>query len=235
MNEQQAKNLQLWNSVFTTDPTAVKEINGKQYKGHSPDPYWIIEQATKHFGAAGIGWGVEVVSQQFQQVSTDDWLHTAVVRVWYMQDGKRGHVEHIGGTKAAYKTSAGKIMVDEDAAKKSVTDGMVKALSMLGFAGDIFSGAWDRDNYVDHAGAIHKEQRNETERQRVLDTQLNPLLEKVRSAKTREEMDEQYKKAVRLANQYVNVWPDLKDIVLSTGKEAVQTLKQLSADQGGAQ
>ena len=59
MNEQQAKNLQLWNSVFTTDPTAVKEITGKQYKGHSPDPYWIIEQATKHFGAAGIGWGVE--------------------------------------------------------------------------------------------------------------------------------------------------------------------------------
>jgi hypothetical protein len=39
-------------------------------------------------------------------------------------------------------------MVDEDAGKKSVTDGMVKCLSMIGFAGDIFSGRWDDSKYV---------------------------------------------------------------------------------------
>jgi hypothetical protein len=43
-------------------------------------------------------------------------------------------------------------MVDEDAPKKSVTDGMVKCLSMLGFAGDIFSGQWDDSKYVQWAG-----------------------------------------------------------------------------------
>ena len=42
-------------------------------------------------------------------------------------------------------------MVDEDAPKKSVTDGMVKCLSMLGFAGDIFSGQWDDSKYVAYA------------------------------------------------------------------------------------
>lgn len=234
MNEQQAKNLQLWNSVFTTDPTAVKEITGKQYKGHSPDPYWIIEQATKHFGAAGIGWGVEVVSQQFQQVSTDDWLHTAVVRVWYMQDGKRGHVEHIGGTKAAYKTSSGKIMVDEDAAKKSVTDGMVKALSLLGFAGDIFSGVWDKGGYVQTANAVHQDERDQKEYQRIFEANLSPLLDEIRKAKTREEMDAPYKKAVRVANRFANTYPDFKDIVVNTGKEAGQKIKSM-ADQGDAQ
>jgi len=34
----------------------------------------------------------------------------------------------MGGTKAAYKTAKGVLMVDEDAGKKSVTDGMVKCL-----------------------------------------------------------------------------------------------------------
>jgi hypothetical protein len=43
--------------------------------------------------------------------------------------------DQMGGTKAAYKTSKGALLVDEDAGKKSVTDGMVKCLSMIGFAG----------------------------------------------------------------------------------------------------
>jgi hypothetical protein len=57
----------------------------------------------------------------------------------------------MGQTKAAYTSAAGKHIVDEDAPKKSVTDGMVKCLSMLGFAGDIFSGQWDDSAYVQWA------------------------------------------------------------------------------------
>lgn len=154
MNE----NMALWNAVFMTDPSAVKPITGKSYSGNSPKPYWLIQQATKQFGACGIGWGVEVVSSTFQQCSPDDWLHTAIVRVWYIQDGKKGVIEQAGGTKAAYKTSSGKVLVDEDAAKKSVTDGMVKCLSMIGFAGDIFSGRWDDSKYVHDAAAYFQEQ-----------------------------------------------------------------------------
>jgi hypothetical protein len=48
-------------------------------------------------------------------------------------------------------------MVDEDAGKKSVTDGMVKCLSMIGFAGDIFSGRWDDSNYVEWAAEQFRE------------------------------------------------------------------------------
>jgi len=140
-------NKELWDSVCRTDPKAVKAITGKQYQGNSPKPYWIIEKATEKFGPCGIGWGIEVVKESFQQVSADDYLHTAIVRVWYVYDGKRGQIEQSGGTKASYKTSSGKIMVDEDAAKKSITDGMIKCLSMIGFAGDIFSGRWDDSKY----------------------------------------------------------------------------------------
>lgn len=147
-------NLSLWNSVCVTDPAHVKPITGKQYQGHSPKPYWLIQRATEVFGPVGIGWGVTVKSERFERLSDTDVLHVAVVSVWYVVDGKRSETfDQMGGTKAAYKTKNGGMVVDEDAGKKSVTDGMVKCLSMIGFAGDIFSGMWDDSKYVEWAAA----------------------------------------------------------------------------------
>ena len=145
-------NMDLWNRVFVTDPRAVKQITGKPYKGHSPKPYWLIERATQEFGSCGEGWGVEVKSEGFHRMTDTDVMHSAVVVVWYMKDGKRCAIEQMGQTKACYKTASGSMMLDEDAGKKSVTDGMVKCLSMIGFAGDIFSGMWDDSKYVEWAG-----------------------------------------------------------------------------------
>lgn len=145
-------NLTLWNEAFMTDPKAVKPITGKSYKGNSPKPFWLIERATQVFGPVGIGWGCTVKSERFERMSETDVLHVAVVSVWYVWEGKRSEsVDQMGGTKACYKTSSGSLLVDEDAGKKSVTDGMVKCLSMLGFAGDIFSGRWDDSKYVAEA------------------------------------------------------------------------------------
>ena len=140
-------NMKLWQSVCVTDPRAVKPITGKQYKGNSPKPYWVIQRATEVFGPCGLGWGVQILSERFERFG-DEALHIAHVKVWYLQDGVRGEIEQMGQTRAAYTSAAGKHIVDEDAPKKSATDGMVKCLSMLGFAGDIFSGQWDDSKYV---------------------------------------------------------------------------------------
>lgn len=145
-------NMKLWNEVKVTDPHAVKKITGKSYQGNSPKPYWLIQRATEVFGPIGKGWGVDVKSERFERLSETDVLHVAVVSVWYVIDGARTSTfDQMGGTKACYMTGAGKLMVDEDAGKKSVTDGMVKCLSMIGFAGDIFSGQWDDSKYVEWA------------------------------------------------------------------------------------
>ena len=140
-------NMELWRSVCVTDPRAVKPITGKQYKGNSPKPYWVIQRATEVFGPCGLGWGVQILSERFERFG-DEALHIAHVKVWYLKDGNRCEIEQMGQTRAAYISAAGKHIVDEDAPKKSATDGMVKCLSMLGFAGDIFSGQWDDSKYV---------------------------------------------------------------------------------------
>lgn len=150
-------NKAVWDRVFKTDPKAVKPITGKPYDGNSPKPYWLIERATEEFGPVGQGWGVIVKSERFERMTETDVLHVAVVSVWYTVDGKRTETfDQMGGTKACYKTSKGHMVVDEDAGKKSVTDGMVKCLSMIGFAGDIFSGRWDDSKYVQAVGAEYR-------------------------------------------------------------------------------
>jgi hypothetical protein len=75
-------------------------------------------------------------------------MHIALVRVWYKWNGERGEVQHVGGTPFSGVRSSGKTFIDEDAPKKSVTDALVKALSMIGFAGDIFMGRYDDSKYI---------------------------------------------------------------------------------------
>lgn len=146
-------NLELWHLVEKTDPAHVKAITGKSYKGTSPKPHWIVMKATETFGPIGIGWGFTVDERIERGALISDGfyeqMHIAKVKVWYKWNGERGEVEHIGGTTFSGKYSSGKTFTDEDAPKKSVTDALVKALSMIGFAGDIFMGRFDDSKYVE--------------------------------------------------------------------------------------
>ena len=142
-------NLTLWHSVERTPKEHTKAITGKSYSGTSPKPHYLVHKATETFGPCGIGWGFNIVSERIEDgAAAGERLHIALVRVWYEWNGKRGEVEHIGGTPFSGVRSSGKTFIDEDAPKKSVTDALVKALSMIGFAGDIFMGRYDDSKYV---------------------------------------------------------------------------------------
>jgi hypothetical protein len=142
------ENMKFWESVKKTDPKRVKAITGKQYKGNSPQPYYLVERMTEAFGMCGIGWGLNIINERMERMTDTDILHVAVIELWYVYGDKKGSITQIGQTKACYKKNDGGLMVDEDAPKKSVTDAMTKCMSYLGFAGDIFSGMWDDSKYV---------------------------------------------------------------------------------------
>lgn len=153
-------NKDLWSRVCVTDPSAVKEITGKQYRGNSPKPYWIVERLTEEFGPCGIGWGFSIKSERMERLSPDDVLHVAVINFWYLLGDKVGKIEQVGQTKATYMSSKDKLIVDEDAPKKSVTDALIKCASYIGFAGDIFAGRWDDSKYVAWAAEEWKVRNN---------------------------------------------------------------------------
>ena len=145
-------NLKLWHQVEKTPIEHTKNITGKSYKGTSPKPHYLVQKATETFGPCGIGWGFSVEERIESGAMIADGffekMHIAKVKVWYKWDGERGEVEHIGGTVFSGKYASGKTFTDEDAPKKSVTDALVKALSMIGFAGDIFMGRYDDSKYL---------------------------------------------------------------------------------------
>ncbi len=145
----------LWDAVSRTPKEYTKAITGKPYKGTSPAPYYLVRKATETFGPCGIGWGFTIPEQNLFTGREGTIIHVAKVRVWYLMDGKRGEVEHLGQTVFSGKNRNGEF-TDEDAFKKSVTDGLTKALSMLGFAGDIFMGRYDDSKYV---AELEQEQR----------------------------------------------------------------------------
>ena len=151
-------NLALWNTVEQTPPSQVKPITGKAYQGTSPKPYYLVQKATETFGPIGIGWGFSIVDERIEEGAGGERMSIARVKVWYKWNGERGEVEHIGGTSFSGIRSSGKPFTDEDAPKKSVTDALIKALSMIGFAGDIFMGRYDDSKYVADLKAEEREQ-----------------------------------------------------------------------------
>jgi len=150
-------NLSLWQSVEKTDPAYTKGFQkGGGFSGTAVNATWLARRATEAFGPIGIGWGVQVIGQHYANgaplladgvVVGNEIVHTVHIRLWYVRDGVRGEIEHIGCTTFVGSNKKG-FFSDEDHAKKSLTDATTKALSLLGFGADIHLGRYDDNKYV---------------------------------------------------------------------------------------
>ncbi len=140
-------NLALWTKVEDIDPEHTKAISGKDYSGTSPKPQYMIKLATEHLGPVGKGFGWSVIDDGIERFG-DTAIHFCRIRFWWRDGEDIREYENYGQTKMAYTTAKGQAKVDEDAPKKSLTDAIVKCLSHLGFAANIFLGRWDDSGYV---------------------------------------------------------------------------------------
>ena len=115
----------------------------------------MIKCLTDLFGPVGQGFGWRVIAEGFERFG-DTALHWCRIEFWHTDRGNT--FEAYGQTKAAYVTSAGKMRVDEDAPKKSLTDAIVKAASQIGIAANIFLGRWDDQKYVAEVNAEYRKE-----------------------------------------------------------------------------
>lgn len=134
------KNLSLWNSVEKTDPKHTKKVTfGRGFT--AIDPYYQIKCATEQFGAAGDGWGWEVVRvEEFREIASIGLL----IRLWH--GSVDNYIEQWG--QGSFYTDKDKTKPDHDVLKKATTDGLTKCLSYLGFNADVFTGKFDDNKYV---------------------------------------------------------------------------------------
>lgn len=149
--------LELWNKVQETDPNFTKAFSKSGgFRGTSISPTYNNKKATQMFGPCGIGWGVEVIGQSFQEGAVlfteklpvgREVIHIVQINFWYIYNGEKGNVPSFGQTVFVGQNKNG-LFTDEEAPKKSLTDAVTKALSMLGFSADIFFGMFDDVRYI---------------------------------------------------------------------------------------
>ncbi len=134
-------NTKIWDAVKNTDPHHVKSV--QQRGGFSAiDAQYTIQRATEQFGPVGQGWGYDV-EYDYKQLPGDVCLIFAYVTVWHgSRENKYGPIAGCNPLLDAKKR------VDDDAAKKALTDALTKALSHLGFSADVFLGMYDDNKYV---------------------------------------------------------------------------------------
>ncbi|HBU1808180.1 TPA: hypothetical protein MCS17_001665 [Klebsiella pneumoniae] len=163
-------NLALWKRVFKTDERFTKAFT-QNGGGTSINGTYLTMLATREFGLKGSGWGVDILEERFDDGApitrtvkgtdgNNTWElisdgnggfltekhHVIKIRLWYLVNDVRGEEYAYGCTPYIYGSKYGPIC-DGEAAKKSLTDATKKALSGLGFSGDIFMGLYDNAEY----------------------------------------------------------------------------------------
>ena len=154
-----SNHLDLWNRFADIDPAFTKPITGKDYRGTSPNPHYVIHCLTEMFGPVGVGFGWEVEQDEFTPIG-EEVLHWCRIRFWHT-DRSNGFSAY-GQTKALMKTKNG-LRLDEDAPKKSLTDAITKAASQIGIAANIFLGRWDDSKYVAEVNAEYRQEERKTD------------------------------------------------------------------------
>jgi len=212
MSEQ---NMQIWSKVDKTDTRFTKKakVNGQDITSLSGTA--MVMKATELFGPVGIGWGWRIVEERFDEgheIFTGEGDkracigreigHTVKIALWFMQNDKRGEIEQYGCTRYQYKTSYG-MTTDGEAPKKSLTDAIKKALSMLGFSADVFLGLFDDQDYVQQLQAeqaIEQAEDRDAEIERQKQERLDyikSVVETMQGAQSMQELKKLHDHAVR--------------------------------------
>jgi hypothetical protein len=140
-------NMKLWDSVSKSDPKYLKRVSLGARSFTSIDPQYQVKSATEAFGPVGVGWGWEA-NTHFVNLSNGDTAVISDVSVWTGEPSNR--YGPFPGCRKFFDATKGRM--SEDAPKMSVTDGLTKALSHLGFNADVFLGEHDGNKYTADSG-----------------------------------------------------------------------------------
>lgn len=196
-------NLDFWNKVQETDPKYTKAFNrGGGFKGTSINPTYNNKKVTEQFGMCGTGWGWDVINERYQRGAPilingkevcKEITHVLQISFWYKLNGEIGRIPSFGQTSYVGNNKNG-IYTDEEAPKKSQTDAITKALSLLGFSADVFLGMYDDVKYVNDIRDNHTEKSpkapkvlTDAERRTNAEKFVNDFIDQIENTKSKDE------------------------------------------------
>jgi len=135
--------MDLWDRVKKSDPKYLKKVSFGSRTFTAIDPQYQVRSATQQFGAVGEGWGWHAETK-VHQLSNGDAAVISDVSIWH---GSQANLfGPFPGCRKLFDAAKGRLA--EDAPKMSVTDGLTKGLSHLGFNTDVFLGEMDGNKYA---------------------------------------------------------------------------------------
>lgn len=171
-SDSERDNLDIWRRVMRTDPQYTKPLDIGGFKATTITAEYMFMRATEIFGPAGKGWGYKVMEEKMIPgapmteaiYEKDKFVRMTVLRdadgslvyeqnhsikidFWYRTENGISSIEAYGATPYLYKATK-RIVSDGEVLKKSLTDAIKKALSMLGFSADVYLGWYDNANYT---------------------------------------------------------------------------------------
>ena len=163
-------NMDVWSHACKTDIASTKTVQQGGRTITSISTLWPIKKATELWGPMGLGWGVNIIEERYdtgipitkmvkkdandknekgeEVFICDSKIHTLRIELWYTIGNSTGRLTSFGHTPYIYSSKWGASQ-DDEAPKKSLSDAIKKALSMLGFSADIYMGLFDDRDYME--------------------------------------------------------------------------------------
>jgi len=142
-NKDNHNNMAIWDSLCETNPEFTKQFRTSWGKNATTtDPMYQIQKMTNQFGAIGRGWKFESKYHYTESIVF------AEVKIFWREKDQPEWNEYgaISSMQPLYKKNGS---LDDEAAKKAMTDALTKGFSYLGVSADVFLGRFDDSKYVD--------------------------------------------------------------------------------------
>ena len=226
--------LALWEAARESDVRGADSLDRGPSRGTAGEAIRDVKRVSEALGPVGFAWGWEVKSERLDTFGLGEEqrvIHSCVLRAWFRRpDGSKGHLEHVGHTKAAYWTRARRpgdkprYVIDEEFAKKSVTDALSKIMVNLGASADIWLGRFDGNKYV--APSAEEQGRaaggDAAKAEERLVAHAREILAEVKKAKTKDAVVEVARKIKGTFDEQP-FWPQL----VATDRDLAAEIQQL--------
>ena len=213
-NTSASTNMDLWNSVSTTDPKHTKSYKGAGgFSGTAISTLAPIMCATEAFGPLGKGWSYKIMDERFVEggpiidkssgaVLAHEMTHMMRVRIDARYNESELHAEHIGTTPYITSNKYG-VVTDHEAPKKTLSDALKKTLTMWGFNADVFLGMYDNSDYVAGITSDASDAEAETAELKQAEWQKSKpgLIKTIMNAKTKIDVKLAMTSAIRKSNR----------------------------------
>ena len=136
-------NLEIYNKVRVVPQEAQKPILGGRLKNMTDiNPMWRIKMLTEQFGACGIGWYYDIVSERLEDGANNEKVAFVRINLYVKVDGEWSKpIIGTGGSSFVTKEKSG-LYVNDECFKMALTDAISVACKALGIGADIY---WNKD------------------------------------------------------------------------------------------